>query len=132
MLYVGVLALVGGGALAYPAASKWWQIQSLPPAADRTVTYTADVLPILEEHCYECHGDSHRKGGFNLDDRDMLFRGGKTGPVIEDGDSAGSGLIHRITAVFGDEPMPPRNKPQLTPEQIGVLRAWIDQGTQWD
>lgn len=129
--YVGLLVLVGGGALAYPSASMWWRIQSLPPAVDRDVLYTTEVQPILEENCYECHGDERRKGGLNLDTREMLLRGGKTGPVIEDGDSASSGLIHRVGGIEGDRPMPPSNKPQLTSEQIAVLRAWIDQGLHW-
>jgi len=99
---------------------------------DREVTYTSDVQPVLEEHCDECHGDNRRKGGLNLDSRDMLMRGGKTGSVVETGNSAGSGLVHRIGGIAGDRPMPPSNKPHLTPEQIGVLRAWIDQGLRWE
>ncbi len=131
VVYAGVLALVGGGVLAYPAASMWWRLRSLPAAAARDVTFTADVLPILEARCYECHGDDRRKGGLNLDSRDMLLRGGKTGPVILEGDSAGSILIHRVGGVTNDRPMPPANKPQLTAEEVGVLRAWIDQGLKW-
>ena len=126
-----VAILVGGGALAYPSVSMWWRVQSLPPAVDRDVTYAADVVPILEEHCYECHGDDRRKGGLNLDTRDMLMRGGKTGAVVEDGDSASSNLVHRIGGITPDAPMPPSNKPQLTADQVGVLRAWIDQGLNW-
>lgn len=136
VLYFGILALVGGGTLAYPAASHWWRVQSMPPAADRTVAYEADVLPILEEHCYECHGDGRSdgrsKGGFNVEARDVLLRGGGSGPAAVAGDSARSPFVHRIAGISDERRMPPDNRTPLTPAQIGILRAWIDQGLVWE
>jgi uncharacterized membrane protein len=130
-VYVAVLVVLGGGVLAYPKASRWWAVQSMPPATDRDVAYAADVAPILEAHCYECHGDGRGKGRFNLETREAILDGGKTGPAIVDGDSAASALIHRVAGVGPGKIMPPENKTPLTPEEIGILRAWIDQGTLW-
>jgi mono/diheme cytochrome c family protein len=131
VIYVAVLAAAGGGVLAYPTASRWWAARSMPPAANREVAYVADVAPILETHCYECHGDGRGKGRFNVETREALMDGGKTGPAIADGDSAASTLIHRVAGVGPGKIMPPSDKTPLTPAQIGILRAWIDQGTLW-
>jgi len=130
--YIGILAIIGGGVLAYPAATRWWRIQSLPPASGRPVAFEADVRPLLEAHCYECHGEGRKKGGFNLDDRAALLRGGKDGAAVLEGDSAHSTFIHRVAGVSREGRMPPDSKPPLTAEQIGILRAWIDQGVVWE
>lgn len=129
---LGLLAAAGGAVYAYPAASLWWRVQSLPPAAAGPVSYEADVMPILEEHCYACHGDGRKKGGLNFDSRATLVTGGQSGEVIREGDSAGSLLIHRLAGLTGAGPMPPSNKAPLTATQIAVLRAWIDGGLVWE
>jgi len=51
--------------------------------------------------------------------------------LVVDGDSAASAFIHRVAGVGDGKPMPPSGKTPLTPEEIGVLRAWIDHGTLW-
>ena len=103
----------------------------VPAAAARDVSYASDVQPILQRHCEECHlGNSH-KGGFSLNTRDSALQSGKNGPRIVPGDSASSELIQHVTGVHGFKPMPPRGA-RLTPDEVGVLRAWIDQGVKYD
>ncbi len=103
----------------------------LPPPADRTVDYVNDVQPILAKHCDACHGEQKQKADLRLDDRAIVLRGGESGaPAIIPGKSADSPLIQRVAGLNPDEIMPPKGE-RLSADQIGLLRAWIDQGAQW-
>ncbi|HSH15633.1 MAG TPA: PSD1 and planctomycete cytochrome C domain-containing protein [Verrucomicrobiae bacterium] len=104
---------------------------NLPPPAKTTVDFTRDIRPLLEAKCYSCHGTEKQKSGYRLDDRILAFAGGDTytAPIVP-GDSAGSPLIHLIAGLEPESVMPLEGEP-LTPEQIGLLRAWIDQGAVW-
>ena len=96
----------------------------------KPVDFAREVQPILSAQCYSCHGALKQMSGLRLDRRDAALGGGYSGPVILPGKAAGSKLIQRITGTGGDMPMPPAG-PRLTSEQVGVLRAWIDQGAAW-
>ena len=98
----------------------------LPPAATRTVDYDADVRPILAQNCYSCHGPEAQQSGLRLDLRQNALRGGDYGPVITPGNSADSKLIKRLVNGDGGLQMPPTGP--LSDDEIGILRAWIDQG----
>jgi hypothetical protein len=89
------------------------------------------VKPILAKSCIQCHGRGRSKGGFQLDSRDTLLRGGDSGPAISPGKSQDSLLIALVAGVDPDNIMPKKGS-RLTAEQIGLLRAWIDQGAPWD
>jgi len=108
----------------------------LPPAASVTgVTYAKDIKPIFEKSCIKCHGSEKQKAKLRLDSLEAALKGSENGKVVLPGDSAGSILVHNV-AHIGDEDdfMPsPDNKdkiPPLKPEQIGLIRAWIDQGAK--
>ena len=92
-----------------------------------TVDYQRQVKPILRERCYACHGALKRQGGLRLDTGAFLRRGGDTGPAVEPGNADESLLIDRVSDEDPRHRMPPEG-PSLTPEQIVVLRDWIDQG----
>jgi hypothetical protein len=102
----------------------------LPPAAQRKVDFISDVQPLLRKHCFECHSAGNEEGGVNLGVRQRALEGGDQGPVIVPGDSAKSRLIHLVAALDPKAVMPPEEKP-LSKEEVGVLRAWIDQGANW-
>lgn len=108
----------------------------LPPASDKVgVTYTGDIKAILDKSCTKCHGAEKQKGKLRLDSLADTLKGGEDGKVLEPGKSAESLLVGSIACV-GDEDdwMPPKdnkaNIPPLTPAQVGLIRAWIDQGAQ--
>ncbi len=97
--------------------------------------FSRDVLPILSDNCFACHGqdEKHRKGGLRLDTHD-----GAT--VVKDGVAAivpgkpkESELLKRILSTDEDEIMPPpkSHKPKLNPEQIAMLTCWIEAGAPW-
>ena len=101
----------------------------LPPAADITVDFDQHVRPILAAKCHSCHGEKQQQAGLRLDKRQNALRGGDYGPVIAQGNSAESKLIKRLVSGDGGMQMPPTGP--LEAEQIGVLRAWIDQGAEF-
>jgi ankyrin repeat protein len=119
------LLLVLMGALASPAFAQ----NQFPAAASRSVDYEADVRPILAANCYSCHGPEAQQSGLRLDLRQPALRGGDYGPVIAPGDSANSKLIKRLVNGDGGLQMPPTGP--LSDDDIGVLRAWIDQGAEF-
>jgi len=103
----------------------------LPPAAARTVDYAKDVQPLLARHCYKCHGPDKQESSFRLDQKGAALRGGDWGdkPLVV-GKSADSPLIKAVAGLLPDLKMPPKGE-RLTPEEIGILRAWVDQGLSW-
>ena len=102
----------------------------MPPAVNRLVAFAADVQPILHTRCYACHGPSVQMNGLRFDRRDAALKGGHSGPAVLPRNSAGSALILRIASPEEGFRMPPVD-PRLTREEVGILRAWIDQGASW-
>jgi hypothetical protein len=103
-----------------------------PPRAADKVDFNRDVLPILSDNCFLCHGPdaSARKAKLRLDTKDGALR--KTDPIILPGNSSASELVRRLLAADSSELMPPpRSNKKLTPRQIDTLRNWIDQGASW-
>ncbi|HEY8188305.1 MAG TPA: ankyrin repeat domain-containing protein, partial [Pyrinomonadaceae bacterium] len=101
----------------------------LPQAASQKVDYLRDIKPLLAQKCYSCHGPEVQQAGLRLDLRQNALRGGDYGPVIKIGDSAASKLIRRVVDGDGGIQMPPTGP--LSDEEIGLLRAWIDQGAEF-
>ncbi len=103
-------------------------------AADtkQPVNFSREVLPLLSEYCFHCHGpdEKTRKAKLRLDTQEGAFR--KNDPVIVAGKSAESELIKRITTKDSEEVMPPpKAKKAMTPQQVELLTRWIDQGAPW-
>src|SRR3954454_7234919 len=101
----------------------------LPPAAGRKIDFETDVQPVLAQKCFSCHGEEAQQSGLRLDHRQNAMRGGDYGPVIVAFDSANSKLIKRVANGDGGLQMPPTGP--LSDEEIGILRAWIDQGADY-
>jgi len=94
------------------------------------VDFVKDIQPIFSENCYTCHGPKKQEAQFRLDNKQIALQGGELGPAILPGKSAESLLIHAVSGVKEDLVMPKEGK-RLTADQIGLLRAWIDQGADW-
>src|SRR5437016_14462494 len=98
----------------------------LPPAATATIVFSRDIKPILENSCYKCHAGERPRAKFSLTSREAAVKGGRQGVDIIQGQSANSPLIHFVARIDPDTEMPPEGKgTPLTPEQVGLLRAWI-------
>jgi mono/diheme cytochrome c family protein len=111
-------------------------ISKLPPASDQKgVTYAKDIKPIFEKSCVKCHGAEKPKAKLRLDTIEGALKGSENGKVIEPGKSADSVLVHNVAHLGNEDDFmpPPDNKakiPPLTKDQIGLIRAWIDQGAK--
>jgi pectin methylesterase-like acyl-CoA thioesterase len=130
------VALTATFGLALTAAAQA-AAPTMPPASTKPgVTYTNDIKTILDASCVKCHSGDKPKARLKLDTLEGALKGTKDGPILKAGDSANS-LLVKITAHLTadhDSWMPPLNnkagiKP-LTPDQIGLIRAWIDQGAK--
>jgi mono/diheme cytochrome c family protein len=107
------------------------QLAQLPAPANHPIDFAKEIKPIFEASCIKCHGRGRDKGGFHIDTKETLLKGGDSGPAVVPGKSAESELIALVQGIDPDEVMPQKGT-RLTPEQIGLLRAWIDQGLPWD
>ena len=125
-----VSALVASACLAFGVQAA--DVAKLPPAA-KTYDFEKDIRPILESTCVRCHGEKRQKSSFRLDTRDWLLKGGEeTEHVFVPGQSARSRLIELVAGLDPDLRMPPKKEgPGLTPQQVGLLRAWIDAGAKY-
>ncbi|MCA9024233.1 MAG: PSD1 domain-containing protein [Planctomycetaceae bacterium] len=98
--------------------------------AEETVNFVKDVRPLLESRCFECHGAETREAGLRLDRKEPALAGSDTGQVILPGNSAESPLIERVTTTDSETAMPPDGE-RLSPDEVAVLKAWIDGGAVW-
>ena len=96
--------------------------------APAKVDFGRDVQPIFKTYCFGCHGPSQQQHGLRLDRRRDAMRGG-TIPVIGPGNAAASRLYLRLIGSQYGLQMPPTGA--LSPEQINIVKAWIDQGAEW-
>jgi len=96
------------------------------------VDFDREVRPFLSDNCVSCHCETTRKGGLNLETPELMLKGGDGGPAIVPKKSADSLLLQAAAHLDEDLAMPPRdNKAKaknLSPEQLGLLKLWIDQG----
>jgi mono/diheme cytochrome c family protein len=106
------------------------KLAQLPPAATRPIDFARDIQPIFEASCVQCHGRGKAKGSFSLETRADFLAGGDAGPAVVAGKSASSLVVEMISGLNPDNIMPQKGK-RLTAEQVGVFRAWIDQGMPW-
>jgi hypothetical protein len=93
--------------------------------------YTADVRPILDKRCAECHMpdmEGAQKSGFQIDSYASIMKGTKFGPVIVPG-SADSSTLYILVAGKADPKINmPHGKESLSASEIDTIRRWIDQG----
>lgn len=95
--------------------------------APAKVDFVNDVQPLLRENCLDCHGPSKQKAGMRLDRRSSALKAFSRRVVP--GNSANSMVYHRLIGNEYGPQMPP--KAALHPEQVAVIKAWIEQGANW-
>src|SRR5579871_2580173 len=116
-LSVAGAALIFTGALAAQVPGK--------------IDFARDVQPIFQASCVSCHGPSQQMAGFRIDQRRyaMPNRVGANGARIVPGDTGRSRVYQKVAGTGGGLQMPPTGA--LSDEQIGKIKAWIEQGAEW-
>ncbi|CAN5890630.1 hypothetical protein BH23PLA1_BH23PLA1_04480 [soil metagenome] len=116
------------GLQAFPVAS-----QAVEPSRDvepgASVSFSKQVLPILQKNCQGCHQPAKDQGGLILTTHAALLQGGEGGPGVEPGQPDESVLLDNIA---GDAPLMPPNGDPLSAEAVALIRDWIAQGAPDD
>jgi uncharacterized membrane protein len=92
-------------------------------AATSSVSFATDVMPILQNRCFNCHGGDSTKEGLSFASYETLMTGSNNGPVIVAGDAANSLLVQML-----QKGKMPKRGPKLTPEQVQIIIDWINAG----
>ena len=109
---------------------------TLAASADNSkpVDFNRDIRPILSENCYACHGPdkNKRKADLRLDTKEGLFGKPADETIVTPKKLGDSALFKRITSNDPEEVMPPsKTGKTLKPEQIALIKRWIEQGAEW-
>ena len=159
LLLASVASLAAGSAFADPDSTPDLS-KLPPASTQAGVTYLTDIRPLFEASCFRCHGEQRHKGDIRLDSLEAVLKGGEDGKIVVPGDSAKSQLVISVARIDPDSAMPPSRKggghkdgppaggppgggpaggppgggpppaKSLTAEQVGLVRAWIDQGAK--
>ena len=133
-LSLGLILAAGG--LSAVAEDYKVDASKLPKVAAKTgVTFEADIKPLLEKSCVKCHSGDKPKGKYTMETLAGVLKGGKDyGAAVIAGKSATSPMVGFASDLVADMEMPPTDKrdkfPALTKDQVGLIRAWIDQGAK--
>ena len=101
---------------------------------EKPLTYQADIKPILEAHCMECHvpgGKGYEKTGLRMDSHEALMKGTNLGPVIVAGSSVSSTLYRLVSGQADPSIRMPHGQAKLSDDEISKIAAWIDQGAKY-
>lgn len=110
------------------------QKQELTPRklTDTITVFSAAIEPILEAKCYSCHNEQKSKGKLILTSKKEILAGGENGKLWEAGHADKSLLAERLGLPLDHkEHMPPKDKAQLTPDEISFISAWINSGADF-
>lgn len=105
------------------SAAVAWAVEG----ADGKIDFAHQVVPILKQHCAECHGGEESEGGFSLNTRDLIL----DADVATPGKANESRLIELVTSKDSYDQMPPKDRARLSAKEVSMLRTWIDQGIAW-
>lgn len=136
---LGILALVAGVVVGCASVDEGAETRPegdpvLSPAelreAGQEVNFERHVKPILESHCLYCHDGRELPGKFDLTSREKAMAAGPSGPRIVPGSAKASLMISFISSGNHSKSMPAVGT-RVSPEDVEVLRRWIDAGATW-
>ncbi len=91
-------------------------------------TFDEDVLPIVKQHCVNCHSNDKQKGDLNLASYAAMQKGGSSGAVVKAGDTSKS-RIYTLSAHIEQPKMPPEGN-KMPDAQLAVIKLWVEQGVR--
>lgn len=134
---VTVRMLLGASLLlSSTTTGRLWGDDALPVAEvqrDEPVDFEADILPLLRRNCIACHNASDAESDLVLETPESILKGGAEGPGVVPG-SAEESLVFQLAAHQRESFMPPEENTvgasDFTPEELGLIKLWIDQGAK--
>lgn len=123
--------LIGFGVLALSFGFAATQtVQGSEDPAAKPEFYTTHVKPVFDANCARCHQGVNHRGGFNMDTRESMLKGGHHGAAIVPGDPKASLLVKLIRHEGpADDPMNmPPNKDKISPADIAIVEQWVKAG----
>lgn len=106
--------------LAFPATVR-------TSAAEESI-FEKQVRPILEKRCLSCHHGEHAKGELSLESRELLLKGGSSGPIVVPGSVENSLLVDVLS---GAKPRMPKTGPKLSEREVATIRDWVAAGADF-
>jgi hypothetical protein len=105
----------------------------LAACGPREISYKADVQPILQQYCIECHGEGGKgteKSGLLMTSYESLMKGTRFGSIIKPGDSLTSVMIMLVEGRADPSIKMPHGKETIPKDKIDVLKKWVEQGAK--
>jgi uncharacterized membrane protein/mono/diheme cytochrome c family protein len=103
------------------------------PNVQEALAYTDIIQPMLQSKCYSCHGAEKQKGKLRLDEPEFIMKGGKNGEAIRAGAAEQGELMKRLLLPREhDDHMPPKEKSQLSENELALIHWWIASGASFD
>ena len=105
-------------------------LMAAPSFSADVPTFEKDILPIFKARCAACHFPEaeHLKGGLDLSTLQSALKGGDNGPDIIPGKADVSSLVLMLEGKEEPKMPPPKKGPPLEPQQIDLIRQWINAG----
>lgn len=122
--------------LAWSCGSK--STESTELEGSDQISYNFHIRPILSDKCFACHGPdaNKREADLRLDTEEGAFKALKESPgqfALVAGNPEQSQVYHRITTEDPGELMPPpESNLSLSPEEITLIKKWIEQGAKYE
>ena len=105
----------------------------LAACGEKEVSYKADIQPILQQYCVECHaegGTGYEKSGLLLTSYESVMKGTRFGSIIKPGDALSSTLIMLVEGRADPSIKMPHGKESMPKEKIELLKQWVKQGAK--
>jgi len=135
LVLMGTIVCIGAGtkATAGDGTDDSGPIAVAAVDRDEPVQFQREVLPILQRNCLACHNETDAEADLVLETPTTIRQGGDSGPAVIPGNSTDS-LLFAVSAHRTDPIMPPEDNgveaKNLSPEELGLLKLWIDQGAE--